>query len=441
MSSSQNIIPNLQLREEFINDHSVIDNGFEIVGSPTIDNGISGFDATNYATFNHRFGYSFSFFARLVVSDTATFERVFENTSTYTRVLWNGTSKKYYMQIYIGGVSRSISIATDMSSLDGQEVTIGFTCDFDGTNTTLTAYLNGIYENQVGPYAGHNEGVSNPIYLGISSGLVSQFTGTLKDIQFYNTVLTEGDFLKLHNNTLTKELDPEESILFLPCDKIWTNGSGKTVTSVLGTTITEAELGDGTTSSTFPTLSSNKREYYFDGGDWINCGDNDAFTLLMTEPFSICGLFKIQTTLSKIFMGKHDGSNGEWYLYTTGIGQIVFVMYDDVDGGARVWNGSTGKVKHNTLQSFCFTYDGSNTVSLTSGKLYIDGENVNSSNGAPGVFTSVRNTNKTLAIGSRTGTGSYTTGYISLPQIKRTELSPLQVKILDRWMKTSWRHR
>jgi len=45
-----NVIPNLEFKEDFRTEASVLDNDITIVGSPTIDNGISGFSASNYVT-------------------------------------------------------------------------------------------------------------------------------------------------------------------------------------------------------------------------------------------------------------------------------------------------------------------------------------------------------------------------------------------------------
>lgn len=429
-------VSGLALHEKFEDKSGVERNGFTVVGSPTINHGISNLSTSDYCLFNYTFPSSFSIFVRLIVADNGvTWERIFESQNTYFRIAWDPTNDRYYARTKIGASYISIHLNLDMTSYVGQEVTLGFTFVYDGANTTCHAYLNGVLKNSSGANPGAVETTDNPIWFGVNSGASSSaFRDEIKELRFYNIVLSEDDFYMLHHNPkFMYELLPENSLFTVKGDSSYNDGANQ-VTDCLGSVISKATMGDGSTPATFPDIEN--KLFISDGSNtYMNCGDNDAFTLTTNTPFTVGCIFRQDDTATRYLLGKHDSLTvGEWAFFS-GSSELRFVFTDIVTGDYYQWEANANSIDTGRLFFGVFTYDGSNTFSTDSGKFYLDGKNVTDRVLTTGGFNQVYNTTKVLNIGAQSDLGGILLGKIGVPFVILEEFSQLQVEILYRDLK------
>lgn len=435
-----NVIPNLEFKEDFRTEASVLDNDITIVGSPTIDNGISGFSASNYVTLPsnillNKHAYSFSIDLKFPSSFNTTATRILDGGANW--ILYADSASNNLTFIYRVSGAQQLGVL-NVASLLNQRVRLTISIYISGTSVICDMFANSLSSNTSD--IGTMTNLPSSITVGSDAG-VNFYNDVIYSIQYYdNYALTAEDHLAIYNSTFSKDLLPEESILTLPCNDSYNNGSGTRVTSAQGTSITEATLGDGSTSSTFPTLE-NERLFSFDGTDYINCGDHDNFSFTVNDPFSIGFLTKFPSNTAQLyFITKASGigvGGGEWLLYSpAGSWRLLVMFLDNTTGGYKYWLSPTNSINKYKVQSAVFTYDGSATYTSTSGKIYIDGIGVTSTQGSSGTFNDMYNTTKPVTIGGLS-IGNYLENgnKIGLPFIISKELSSLQVKTIDKQMK------
>lgn len=202
MFIKDNIVPNLALREDFKTSTTVAANGITIVGTPTIDNGISGFSATDYLEFAQQgaLSYSLSFWMRIQINTTTGNTRIIGGFPSATAMRTYATNPANLLFIYadIGGVVRNSATGIDISGIVGttQRMNVGFTFDYDGTNTRMYSYADGSLISTSPAYTGRLS--SNSIMrLGEWNG--NSFDGTVDEFYVFNRALTEDDFLVLNS--------------------------------------------------------------------------------------------------------------------------------------------------------------------------------------------------------------------------------------------------
>lgn len=157
--------------------------------------------------------------------------------------------------------------------------------------------------------------------------------------------------------TSAQNINPQRARLWLPLDGQWVEGGlrvGRNVGRASGYAA-YVRMGDGTTTTTFPTQIVGSRGVRLDGGDYMRVPldfDRDqAFTIavLTTSPLSAAG-WLAATYDSATARGVRFGSTGSRIL-TAGI-------YDD--GGRSITVTSAANVipQGNMLRMYCLSYNG-----------------------------------------------------------------------------------
>ena len=135
--------------------------------------------------------------------------------------------------------------------------------------------------------------------------------GIIKDIRLYPSVLSAEDAKDLYEQDTVSELD--RPIINFPFRSWYYNGSGIAVTDNIGSLKGTATLGDGTTTTTFPTQLSPKGVSN-DGDDYFT----KAVSLNGTYTIAIMG--KITTPLNNIIADfRTDGGTGYFWFDGSGL--------------------------------------------------------------------------------------------------------------------------
>jgi len=204
------------------------------------------------------------------------------------------------------------------------------------------------------------------------------------------------------------------------------------VTEVQGKSgITEALMGStGLVPAEFPAIL-RPRGFSFDGGDQINLGDNDQFSFtngVNDLPFSAIVLCKFNSVANIGIAGKASSFTvGEWFVYTTGLGGIGFVLVDNTTAGSIYASAPNGTLALGVNYTIAVTYAGAGFAGL---RIYVNGTRVDTIRGNYNAgYVIMRNTTEPLRVGSTIAV--YMNGSITLPIIDNVEWSPLQVKSLS----------
>lgn len=445
MPRSNNIIPHLSIRESFRDRQSVLNNGLVITGSPNIDNGYTASSGNLISIPQEHILFDENAFSISIEFDLPTktafagFKRIWDESGGWSLYLYE-TSDLIYLRSRITGGNQFTQIS--VAGLYGTRLKLSCTLSESGGNVTQSIYLNNTLSAS-NVDAGTIDQIGSNLSIGSDVGGGGVLPTTFYNFYYFRGyALSQEDHIELYDGTLSSDIQPFQSRIFLPGKREYVNTSGDKVTPIIGTSgVTEAVMGDGTTSTTFPTRGDDNL-WTFDGGDYINLGDNDNFSFTKSDPITIgCLLSVSDLTIKQGIMAKGTSgvTLGEWVLYTAG-SKIRYGVIDDSENAYRILLSSviTTYLGNNELFSLVITYDGSGTFDTTTVRIYVNGINRISSISTSGVFTDIENTSINFVVGAFSEPLTYTTGKIGFPFMIFQELSPLQVQMIhDNMMR--WR--
>lgn len=297
-----------------------------------------------------------------------------------------------------------------------------------------TAWLNG---TQIATYGNtFNFDDYKTLVFGAYSG-TQIFKGVIHSVEFYRGEVELNDVLAIERQSILSDIEISKSLIHLPCDGSYVRSSdSKRVTRAEGVSgIREVLLGsDGVTAAQFPS-DVYPRGFNFDGGDQINCGDDDDFSFTDGSndlPFSFACLNSAAS--SGALISKYiSGGASEFLIAHSTLGSTrgeIFYLFDNVNGGNIARYNSTFSRNSGAFHVSVYTYDGSALISGI--RIYRDGYRVDTGNISGGSYARMRNTASPLSIGASSDLVSWKhTGDIIAPTLFDFELSPMQVKALS----------
>ena len=437
-------------KELFTSPDSCSKNGTVLVGSPAVNHGITLNGATQYATNPKRLSLNGQGF--IVVRFTPSFAY---NENVLRYLFMFGPSAASVNNISLAKRDAGTDYRLICSLGTGYVFAAG--TDYGpfwlaNEENILVISLNGVssamwLNGNVIPTVKVAMPVSNPAggIVGDSAALTTKFSGSIQSLIIGNRPLTQGCEERLIMPEPLSRIRTENSLVTIPGVQSYNRVSdGKRVTPLLGKIATqhgvrEAVLGDGTTATTFPTLIT-PRGFSFDGGDYINLGDNDAFTFADDagdKPFSLAVVAR-PTAPSASYIGKMTLApvTGEWGLYSLSTGNLNFVLIDHNTGGYAYVYSPTGSIKANQIYVLVVTKS-SAVASATSMKIYINGVSqvvvFSTLN-----YTRMRNTAVPVGVGT---SSAFMNGNLILPEIYDVELSECEVRALTARMQRQARSR
>jgi hypothetical protein len=445
MPRSNNIIPHLSIRESFRDRQSVLNNGLVITGSPNIDNGYTASSGNLISIPQEHILFDENAFSISIEFDLPTktafggTKRIWAESGNWALYLYE-TSDLIYLRSSINAASQFTQIS--VVGLYGTRLKLSCVLSESGGNITQTIYLNDTLSAS-NVDAGTMDQIGSNIFLGSDSGGGAIFPTTFYNFYYFRGyALSQEDHIELYDGTLSSDIQPFQSRIFLPGEREYVNTSGDKVTPIIGTSgVTEAVIGDGTTSTTFPTLGVD-RLWTFDGGDYINLGDNDNFSFTKSDPITIGCLLSISdlTATKGIFAkGRSNLTTGEFVLYMAG-SRFRFTAIDDDANAFIIIRSSviTNYLMNDELFSIIISYDGSGTFDTTTTTIYINTIDETFDTVTSGVFVDIENTSENLIVGGTSEPGLLMSGKLGFPFMISQELSPLQVQMIhDNMMR--WR--
>jgi len=413
-------------REDFHSPFSVVKNGGSINGNPNIKNGYEG-DGTGDSISTDvqwsSIGRAFTIFVKVDQMDSFSTKAIFGTStgangpmlrfaSSTSVLFWNNT----------GATAKTFGIAAPTAPF-----TLAIT--YDDSTRGVAFYVDGVLDEaatmaQVGLFQQRLE------IGGRLEGNNDSFDGKMGQFRVFNKVLSADEITDLHNMVTASEVNNPGEVFPLH-DKIGSAAPFTTTGVVRGT---EATLGDGSTSTTFPTKLTGKNGYSFDGGDYIDLGASVLNTVSATEvtvaawinydAVANSGVFTVIADSAAASTSVNEGFS--FYIDDRGgsaIDSLVMSVHT-TSGGARGELSTTNAIQQG-LNFVVGTYDSTNFA-----KVFVNGVNVDSSDQGTATGDFVPDSTGNIFVGARVGPGNYFTGDILGFAMWDKALTPHQIKWL-----------
>jgi len=369
-------------RESFDSVSSVIDNGGTLDPASTVSGGFmtcvaSGVDYNKYFYWMWETGFSIMLWmqANVSVPDT-TYRRFLSYRIDADHTLIAAVRRSdgtVILQLRTASGSNTLAIISGLTL--NQPILLTLT--YDGTNfsvyedDSLLATTSALGGSVIGE-------PSSNLVLGIGKGPTASFAGVISEVQVFDRAISLEAIGDIYNQTIFSEVDDSKALVSLPLRSNYFDGSDQ-VTDNIGSPGGTAQLGDGTTSSTFPTQLA-PHGMNFDGGDYLSL---DSGIVDITSNFTVIAQVIKEdkgatSDNDRVFSFIDDADNGFQFIYdqTTGkyavylriagsniINSLTYGSYDEerIIHLSYVVSGGTGSFYRNGV---LVETDGSTSVSL-----------------------------------------------------------------------------
>lgn len=387
------------LREDYLSSFHVLKNGGSINGNPVINHGYEG-DGTGDSVKTKipwaNVGKAFTIHFEIKSIDSFSSKAVFGTSSgangpmlriasSTSAIFWNDTA----------ATSKNLSFSALTAPFTG-------TLTYDDSTQEGSFYINGLLDEtftmgQVGNFGEFLE------LGGRLNGGSDSFDGNIPLFRVFSGVATAQEVLRLHDNSTFKYRN--DGVARWPLnDKIGT--SSFITTDVLnGINLT---LGDGITTSLFPTKLSGRNGFSFDGADSLRAADD--------ERLRITGAISIGMWVRGFLPGANSAlltKNINNSVLTNNTDTVYEISYLNADGNIYFQFGNGTLKKNITITGsdvlngqenlIVFTWDG--TTSANGVKAYLNGRLVAE---ATSTISSIQAAATALWIGDSTTTTGYT---------------------------------
>lgn len=199
-------------------------------------------------------------------------------------------------------------------------------CTLDKTSATgLKVYVNNV-ESSYGAQTDPSEigDVASETYnfkIGANNAAGEKANATIFNVSIYDKELTLGEIADRFQQQTFSEVKIDQLEFFLPLRTHYNNGTSELTTNAGIIGDDTIKWGDGSTSTTYPTLLPNNGAT-FDGGDYILV--NQSLALANTETFSLGCLFRTEGTGAVFLMDCRalDGTNKGFGIILQATGEV-----------------------------------------------------------------------------------------------------------------------
>lgn len=412
------------MREQFINNQYVADNGGTIVGALDFL-GVRGaiFDGTNdYIDYGLRSDLDFksgnfsievvAVINSLVAAQVLVTKGAVGVDGGYSIYLETDGEITFQIEQFDGTTFRVVTNSTPVTA----GLLSGIVCTVDRTSATgLKVFAGGVectYSIQDDPTpAGDVASEDYPFRIGARANGSFKANATFFDTNVYNRSLTSEEVLDRATIQTFQEVKPENTIGWLPLRTSYNDGSNQVTPNLGILDDANVHLGDGSTSTTYPTLLENNGAS-FDGGDYIEF----VTALDYSAGFSFFCLFNVDDLAADrtLLAGTFNASSMvNIQVDTTGILQSAFYNGSALFGASSTVAGSgwhsVGFVKNAAENSPTMYLDG----------VLQTGTTIAAINGAVGMY-----------LGQRTDGSDKLVGDMKFPIVTTQEFTETQVKWL-----------
>jgi hypothetical protein len=295
---------------------------------------------------------------------------------------------------------------------------------YNGANVQI--YFDGLPVDLTPPaLTGNLFDTSESLYIGSNSNsTTNSYTGELKDAFISKRAYTDEEILDWHQQDTFQEIDDSKALYSVPCRTNYNDGADQ-VTENIGSEGGIMYLGDGTTSTTFPTQLYPKG-FSYDGGDYLESEDSVSG---MSGDFegSMTALIKRSVTGSAMLVTSL-GANSVDAGVSFGMAVDTVAGSLSAEFNSRTHRTAGDLISDDQWYHIAITKEAGTITAGT--KLYINGEEVPyaaTASGSPNLLAGPFNVGVWVVPGASEFTGS-----ILHPRLFDFELTPTQVKEIAR---------
>jgi len=400
MVYARNMGDKILFREDFLNKQAVADNGGTVFGTPTIDKEITLNGSTDWVTYGSNADYKwmhgaerpgdfkwtirfdmrlddpeFDSLSALISTMKATnadpgVSIFYEDRSSQSR------SRTFLMLMGNGGAPVALTLGgNDIYPNDTEYHRIVMTYDQSLASNNWLVYIDGVSisladNDKTGNTPSTADSLSN-LRIGAESSETFIMNGAMKGVQIYKDVVwTAEEVTDDYDNDTYTEVDFGKLPIHLPLISQYNDGSQKTKN--IGTFSDSIVVGDGSTSTTYPTVKTSPKLFNFDGGDYLKdstadfqSGDSVGFVSAMVRADSLAGTMTVFSSC--------DEATATYYLRlgVLATGNPFFLQknndaYDQVDADVSIKIGELNHVLYTTTGSaYKFYLNGEEALSYT----------------------------------------------------------------------------
>lgn len=412
--------------ERFESAQHVRENGGTIMGTPPINFGVTLNGTTDYITYRRvdsLFDTSIISFVLEFYPATAANEdadrHIISSTGDDYRVKHLNAASSYALQITLGNIDiSSIPYATYSPYwyTGSRNVLV-----ISSTSGNTNVWMNGV-QILTADATAWTPLPPAVLYVGSGSAGTELFSGKISTVKVFHSLLDADDATAYYNNTMYNYRN--RAVLDLPMLAEQHDPTNVRTLDVSGYD-NHATFGDGSTPVTYPTKLTG-RGYSFDGGDYLDVGDN-AGLRIGTNNFFVMALInqRVPSTYD-VLVSKGSVGVGEFML---GFYTPAYVLRFLADAGSfnRVWNPGSAS----------FWVGRYNTVGYTRigdvGNLFVNGVIVDTNTGYTGIDL---NSTDAMYVGDAVGLGRAYNGqigqvlYSSIEGISSIQIADLHLQMM-----------
>lgn len=252
--------------------------------------------------------------------------------------------------------------------------------------------------------------------------------GTMYEFKIYDKALTADELDTFSYENSWVETDDSQALITLPLRAAYNDGSDQ-VTENIGSLGGTVQLGDGSTSSTFPTQLSPKGMEFDGANTYLECGDEAALQNIFDTGASVSFVLKPFSSGEGGFGRVMDkGSSSGWFVYTRDQAghQLRIAFYRYFSGTDGEWRSPLVDVDR--LHHVVISYDASDVANEP--VLYLDGEVVAWASSTTPTGTADSDAGNSLLIADSQGHNRSLDGRLWDVRVFDTELTETQAKWL-----------
>lgn len=387
-------------REDFLNAQSVVDNGGTIVGTPTIDKGITLNGTTDWVTYGDTttykwmhgavdptgFKWTIKFRMKLTTPEPDTLYGVFStmgvsNADSGMTVFFDDRSSQSRSRTFallIGNGGSPVVLAlgnNDIFPNDTDYHTVVMTYDQSLASNNWLVYIDkvpvGLTDNDKTGNAPSTADSLDSLHIGADGNEGFPIDGGVERVEIYKDVIwTPDEGADDYDNDTYTEVDFSTLPIHLPSISQYNDGLQKTKN--IGTFGDFFVVGDGSTLTTFPTVETNPKQFNYDGGDYLK--DSTANFQSSDSIGFVSAMIRVDSLASTmVVFSSSDEATAAYYLRlgVLATGAPFFLqnnngIHDQIDADVTLEIGRYCHVLYTTTGSaYKFYLDGEEAPSYT----------------------------------------------------------------------------
>ena len=308
---------NVIFREDFVNSTTVESHGGVLTAAPAIANGVLLNGTSQYVTYP-KIQPTDEMTIMIDVSGATSVSggKAIFGQYEASNYMWAITIDERDIGCYVSNNGASSSLRASGYLLTSARTHLAFVVN--NVAKTWKLYVNGVYDSTMTSGYSYAQTDSDLTVGSIAGGAF--FTGTIHSADVLQGQLSADEILDYYNDSTFKDIDDSQAAIALPLKSFYNNGT-KDVTENVGDSACVALWGNGSTSTTYPTLLAP-------GG--MSCGNSDHINC------GTCVSAVTELSVSMLVKPTAAANMRPWSIFSTNGTSTALGIYSPTNLGYRI---------------------------------------------------------------------------------------------------------